>query len=134
MDNRESDLIDAIPLSAEEEARIDEAIRNARDPYDYEVAVSAEYDRVHELLLVKLKSGQRLAIPREDLQGLADSDPDKVGKVEIEMLGKALHWEELDADFLVDGLRQGLYGNERWMKQLQERWNRAADKDFLMTA
>jgi hypothetical protein len=124
MDNHESDLIDAIPLSAEEEARIDEAIANARDPYDYEVAVSAEYDSVHELLLVKLKSGQRLAIPREDLQDLADADPDKVAKVEIEMLGMALHWEELDAGFLVDGLRQGRYGNERWMKKLHERWRR----------
>jgi hypothetical protein len=73
------------------------------------------------LLLVKLKSGQRLAIPREDLQGVADADPDKVSKIEIEMLGMALHWEDLDVDFRVDGLRQGLYGNERWMKQLEQR-------------
>ena len=108
-------------LSADIDEQIDRAIANARDPYDYEVAVSAEYDRVHDLLLVNLKSGQRLAIPREDLQGLADADPDKLSKVEIEMLGKALRWEELDADFLVDGLRQGLYGNERWMKQLEQR-------------
>jgi hypothetical protein len=108
-------------LSADIDEQIDRAIRNARDPYDYEVAVSAEYDRVHELLLVKLKSGQRLAIPREDLQGVADADPDKVSKIEIEMLGMALHWEDLDVDFRVDGLRQGLYGNERWMKQLEQR-------------
>jgi len=111
-------------LSADIDEQIDRAIANARDPYDYEVAVSAEYDRIHELLLVKLKSGQRLAIPREDLQGLADADPDKVAKVEIEMLGMALHWEDLDVDFRVDGLRQGSYGNERWMKQLHERWRR----------
>ena len=57
-------------LSADIDEQIDRAIANARDPYDYEVAVSAEYDRVHDLLLVNLKSGQRLAIPREDLQGL----------------------------------------------------------------
>ena len=111
-------------LSADIDEQIDRAIANARDPYDYEVAVSAEYDRIHELLLVKLKSGQRLAIPREDLQGLAEADPDKISKVEIEMLGMALHWEDLDVDFRVDGLRQGSYGNERWMKQLHERWRR----------
>jgi hypothetical protein len=121
-------------LSADIDEQIDRAIANARDPYDYEVAVSAEYDRVHDLLLVNLKSGQRLAIPREDLQGLADADPDKLSKVEIEMLGKALRWEELDADFLVDGLRQGLYGNEHWMKQLHERWRRSDDAGLLMTA
>jgi hypothetical protein len=134
MDNHESDLIDAIPLSAEEEARIDEAIRNARDPYDYEVAVSAEYDRSRELLLVKLKSGQWLAIPREDLQDLADADPDKVSKVELEMLGMALHWEELDVDFRVDGLRQGSYGNERWMKQLEQRRRENAAAALSRTA
>ena len=134
MDNHESDLIDAIPLSAEEEARIDEAIRNARDPYDYEVAVSAEYDRSRELLLVKLKSGQWLAIPREDLQDLADADPDKVSKVELEMLGMALHWEELDVDFRVDGLRQGLYGNERWMKHLEQRRRENAAAALSRTA
>jgi hypothetical protein len=134
MDNHESDLIDAIPLSAEEEARIDEAIRNARDPYDYEVAVSAEYDRSRELLLVKLKSGQWLAIPREDLQDLAEADPDKVSKVELEMLGMALHWEELDVDFRVDGLRQGSYGNERWMKQLEQRRRENAAAALSRTA
>jgi hypothetical protein len=134
MDSHETDLIDAVPLSAEEEARIDEAIRNSRDPYDYEVAVSAEYDRSRDLLLVKLKSGQWLAIPREELQDLAGADPDKVSKVELEMLGMSLHWEELDVDFRVDGLRQGLYGNERWMKQLEQRRRQNAAAALSRTA
>ena len=108
-------------LSADIDRQIDEAIANARDPRDEEVAVSAEYDRRHDLLLVRLRTGQRLAIPREDLQGLADADPDKVSKVELEMLGMSLHWEELDVDFRVDGLRQGSYGSERWMRQLEQR-------------
>ncbi|HEV2645790.1 MAG TPA: DUF2442 domain-containing protein [Acidobacteriaceae bacterium] len=108
-------------LSADIDVQIDEAIRNARDPYDHEVAVLAEYDRGHDLLLVKLKSGQRLAIPREDLQGLAEADPNKVSQVEIEMLGTALHWGELDVDFQVDGLRRGLYGSEWWMNHLEQR-------------
>ncbi len=121
-------------LSADIDEQIDRAIANARDPYDYEVAVSAEYDRSRELLLVKLKSGQWLAIPREDLQDLADADPDKVGKVELEMLGMALHWEELDVDFRVDGLRQGLYGSERWMKQLEQRRRKNAAAALPRTA
>jgi hypothetical protein len=108
-------------LSAEIDDQIDNAMRTARDPYDHEIAVLAEYDRGHDLLIVKLKSGQRLAIPREDLQGLAEADPDKVSQVEIEMLGTALHWGELDVDFLVDGLRRGVYGSERWMSQLEQR-------------
>jgi hypothetical protein len=122
------------PLDEETERQITEALANARDPYDYEVAVSAEYDRSRELLLVKLKSGQWLAIPREDLQDLADEDPDKVSKVELEMLGMSLHWEELDVDFRVDGLRQGLYGNERWMKQLEQRRRENAAAALSQTA
>jgi uncharacterized protein DUF2442 len=120
--------VDEIELTAEEEARIDEAIRNARDPRDEEVAVSAEYDQRQDLLIVRLKTGQRLAIPREDLQDLAGADPDKVSKVQLEMLGMSLHWEELNVDFRVDDLRQGLYGSERWMQGLaaQRRKNAAA--------
>ncbi len=124
MDHREvmeSEAIDRIELSAEQEAQIDEAIRNARNPYDKEVAVSAEYDRRNDLLLLKLKTGQRLAIPREDLQDLADADPELVSNVEIEMLGMSLHWEALNIDFRVDALREGLYGSERWLKKLEER-------------
>ena len=125
MANSERDL-DEISLSPEEEARIDAAIANARDPYNDEVAVAAEYDSRYDLLIVRLKTGQRLAIPREDLQELAVADPDEVRKVQIEMLGMSLHWEELNVDFLVDGLRRGLYGSERWMKQLNERRQRNA--------
>jgi hypothetical protein len=125
MANSERDL-DEISLSPEEEARIDAAIANARDPYDDEVAVAAEYDSRYDLLIVRLKTGQRLAIPREDLQELAVADPDEVRKVQIEMLGMSLHWEELNVDFRVDGLRRGLYGSERWMKQLNERRQRNA--------
>jgi hypothetical protein len=84
--------------------------------------------------LVKLKSGQWLAIPREDLQDLADEDPDKVSKVELEMLGMSLHWEELDVDFRVDGLRQGLYGNKHWMKQLEQRRRENAATALSRTA
>jgi hypothetical protein len=117
----EADEIDQIELSAEDQAMIDDALKNARDPYDHEVAVSAEYDALRELLIVKLKTGERLAIPRENLQGLATADPALVAKVELEMLGMSLHWEELDMDFLVDRLRQGSYGSERWMRELRRK-------------
>jgi hypothetical protein len=133
MENSEMNLAE-ISLSPEEEARIDTAIANARDPYDNEVALAAEYDSRHDLLIVRLRTGQRLAIPREDLQHLAGADPDKVSRVEIEMLGMSLHWEELDVDFSVDGLRRGLYGSERWMKQLNERRQRNAADALERTA
>jgi len=116
------------------EEQIDHALATAADFYDYEVAVSAEYDRSHQLLILKLKSGQRLAIPQEDLQDLADAAPDKVSEVELEMLGSSLHWKELNVDFLVDGLRRGLYGSERWMKQLEQRRRENAAAALSRTA
>jgi hypothetical protein len=126
--------VDESELSAEEEARIDEAIRNARDPRDEEVAVTAEYDRRQDLLIVRLKTGQRLAIPREDLQDLAGADPDKVSKVQLEMLGMSLHWEELNLDFRADDLRQGFYGSERWMDGLEARRRKNASASLSRSA
>lgn len=117
----EIDEMKEIQLSAEDEAMIDEALKNARDPYDQQVAVLAEYDAAQELLIVKLKTGERLAIPRENLQGLASADPALVAKVKLEMLGMSVQWEELDMDFLVDRLRQGSYGSERWMRELESK-------------
>jgi len=116
-----TDETEEMELTPEVQAMIDEALKNARDPYDHEVAVSAEYDAVRELLIVKLKTGERLAIPRENLQGIATAAPALVAKVELEMLGMSLHWEELDMDFLVDSLRQGIYGSERWMRELRRK-------------
>jgi hypothetical protein len=46
----------------------------------------------------------------------------------------ALHWEELDVDFRVDGLRQGSYGNEHWMKQLERRRRENAAAALSRTA
>lgn len=117
----EIDAIDAIELTAEDEADIDEALRNARDPLNEEVVLSAHYDAGSDCISLILKTGQRLFLPREELQGLADAKPELVSKVEIEMLGKALHWEELNVDHLVDHLRRGFYGSARWMAQLGER-------------
>jgi hypothetical protein len=121
-------------LSLDIDDQIDRAIANARDPYDEEVAVSAEYDRRQDLLIVRLKTGQRLAIPREDLQDLSDADPDKVSKVDLEMLGMSLHWEELNVDFRVDDLRQGFYGSDRWMSQLEQRRRKNAGAALERTA
>lgn len=117
-------------LNPEMEARIAEALRNARDPLDEEVAVSARYDASSDALIVQLKSGQRLALPREDIQGLAEAAPERVAAVEIVGPGTALHWEELDTDFGVAGLAKGIYGNRWWMAELprlrRERLSRAS--------
>jgi hypothetical protein len=109
------------PLDEETEEQIRIALEEATDPEPKRVAVSASFDEGNDLIIVKLLSGQRLAIPREDLQGLAEAPVNGVREIEIVGPGIALHWERLNLDFLVDELRKGCYGNRRWMASLDER-------------
>ena len=108
-------------LTEEQERQIDEAMAHARDWYDFEIATSAYYLAAHDLLMIVLRSGQRLAIPIEDLQDLSGADRNLVAQVEITGLGSSLSWPALDVDFSVVGLGEGLRGNEKWMERLSKR-------------
>lgn len=110
------------PLDAETEAMIDEALERAKYATNPVIALSAQFDSANRLLIVLLSTGQRLAIPQEDLQHLAEVSPAEAAEVTIEMLGMGLHWEKLDLDFSVEGLLEGRRGNAAWMAKLHERW------------
>lgn len=114
-------LVNAVVLTPEQEASIDEAMKYAHDPADEDVAISASFDSSNRMLLLQLKTGQRLAIPQEDLQDIHAADPSELVEVEIEDLGTSLQWEKLDAGMLVEYLRLGHYGNKRWMDGLAQR-------------
>jgi len=118
---REMREINEILLSDEDEADIDYALAHARDPEDEEVAVAASFDVHNRLLLVELKTGQRLAFPQEDLQDIADASPSDLVEVEILGPGMALHFEKVMQGVEVDALRRGIYGSERWMDGLAQR-------------
>ena len=119
--DEERRLVEAVVLTPEQEASIDEALRDATEPEDEDVAVSARYDPALDTLIMELKTGQRLLIPCEDVQGLRDASPSDLADVEIVSWGTALHWEKLDDGCRVEALRQGIYGNERWMAGLAQR-------------
>ena len=109
------------PLSPEVESSIARAMAYARDPEDEEVAVAASFDVHHRLLLIELKTGQRLAVPQEDLQEIANADPYDLTDVEILGGGTVLHFEKIMEGMEVDALRRGIYGSQRWMEGLAER-------------
>jgi len=71
--------------------------------------------------LIELKTGQRLAVPQEDLQDLYKYDPRDLTEVEILGPGTALHFEKVMDGVEVDAMRRGVYGNERWMDGLAQR-------------
>ena len=122
------------PLDAETQAMIDAALERAKHEPAPVTAVSVSFYKERRLLIVVLSSGQRLAIPQEDLQHLADASVEDASDVSIEMLGMGIHWEKLDLDFSVEGLIEGRRGNAKWMKQLHERWQGSSREDLLMTA
>jgi hypothetical protein len=122
------------PLDDATEASITRALAGVRGFEDDEVAISVEYVASSDLFLVVLRSGLRLAIPREDLQTIADATAEDAANVSLVGGGSALHWENLMEGFRVKGLADGLYGNERWMKELDERRRKNAAAALKRTA
>jgi Protein of unknown function (DUF2442) len=122
------------PLDAETEAMIDAAIERAKNEPAPVTAASVSFNKEHRLLIVVLCNGQRLAIPQEDLQHLADASVEDAADVSIEILGMGIHWEKLDLDFSVEGLIEGRRGNVAWMTRLHERWGSKERTEVLQTA
>lgn len=118
---REMQEIDAVVLTPEQEASIDRAMANARDLEDEEIAVSASFDVAKRMLHIELKTGQRLAVPQEDLQDIYRANPVDLADVEIIGSGAALHFEKAMEGIHVDAVRRGIYGSERWMEGLAKR-------------
>ena len=80
-------------------------------------AVSARYDRTTGCVELELSNGCLFAVPAVLLQGMEGASPEQLEAVEVWGDGDSLHWEELDADFGVEGLLDGRFGNRKWLAQ-----------------
>lgn len=78
-------------------------------------AVSAHYDNINRLIIIRLNSGASFSFPPDIAQGLAGVSPEDLAAVEITPSKTGLHWERLDADFSVSGLLSGRFGTKAWM-------------------
>ncbi|RXV59161.1 DUF2442 domain-containing protein [Roseovarius sp. A46] len=78
-------------------------------------AVSADYDRHQNRLVVGLNTGVTIMVPVHLIQELTAAAADELEEIEISPAGTALHWPRLDADVYVPSLMQGIYGTKRWM-------------------
>jgi hypothetical protein len=81
-------------------------------------AESASYDKLRDAVVVQLRGGTLLVIPRGTIQGLAGADPRDVANVEVCSDGYALSWDALDVDITVPGLAAGFFGTKSWMARL----------------
>ena len=80
--------------------------------------IASYYDEKATLIVIRLKSGAVFSLPPNIAQGLADAEAADLAKVEVTPAGDGLHWEALDADFIVKGLLSGIFGSKRWMAEL----------------
>ena len=102
------------------DAEIDRAIDRARRLRNEPLVTDAQYTPGPglDLFVFKLSDGRRLAVPREELQGLQSGTKDQLARIEIVGGGTGLHWPDLDADLYVPGLLRGIYGNKKWMAEI----------------
>ncbi len=101
------------------DAEIDAAIEEARYAPTPPAATKVEFLRSVRLLLLELKSGQRLAIPVEDLEELANATDEQLATIELLGPGTGIHFPEFDGNLYVPYLVEGSRGSKRWMEQLE---------------
>jgi len=104
-------------------ADFDRAIVRAKRLRDEPLVTEAQYmpGPGLDLFIFKLSDGHRLAIPREDLQGLQSGTKGQLTRVEIVGGGTGVHWPDLDADLYVPSLLRGIYGSKTWMAEIGRR-------------
>ena len=109
------------------DAEIDRAIRAAKQLADEPRVAQVEYRPGHglDLLIMKMRDGRRVLIPREDLEGLQHARREEIAEVEISPSGTALHWPRLDLDYYVPNLLRHIYGSKRWMSHVGRRGGKA---------
>jgi hypothetical protein len=79
-------------------------------------AKSARHDRDLQKCVIELRNGSTFIFDPRMLQGLEAASDDELANLDVGG-GTGLHWEDLDADFLVEGLVNGRFGTRRFMHE-----------------
>ena len=82
------------------------------------VAQTVEHIPGLNLLIVGLSNHRRLVLPLEDLQGLEHATHEHLMNYELPGRGTGISFPDLDVDFYVPALMEGVYGTRRWMTEL----------------
>jgi hypothetical protein len=109
------------PVTGMTDAEIDAFLEKARNDTSppSPSAVFAEYVQSLDLVLIKISDGSRLAIPREQLQGLENATPQQLAHIEI--FGTTdIAWPDLDVDHYLPHLMAGEYSSEAWKQSRKQ--------------
>ena len=109
--------------------QIRDATKAGKKYYKHAVtATGIKYAPSLDVLALTLSNGTRLALPREQLQGLQGATRKQIANVELVGGGTGLHWPDLDTDLWVEGLLNGVYGTKHWMSNLGRKGGSARSK------
>ncbi len=108
------------------DAEIDAALNAAQLEESLPTASNVRFLRDTRLLLLSLNSGQRIAIPVEDLEDIQGATDDHLSEPQILGPGTAIYFPQSGHSVYVPYLAAGQYGSERWMQQLASRTAKAA--------
>ena len=97
--------------------QIDAAIARSQEFEKFPRIVEAAYHPApgEEYLHLKLNTGQRLLIPREQLGELKNATPEQATDLAIGPQGRSIWWKQLD-----DGLYLPDFLQYRWGKEFQQ--------------
>ena len=88
-------------------------------------AQQVTYDRAKEQLVIELKNGIIILLPRHLLQGLQEATAEQIATLQVGPRGASLHWESLGLSFSLAGLLVGSFGTQAWMQELGRRGGHA---------
>jgi hypothetical protein len=102
--------------------------RSKRDATVEPRAKKAYYEARSRQVIVELKSGATFGFPCKLAQGLSEASDEDLATIEISPSAAGLRWPKLDADFNLQALIQGVFGDRGWMQKLQRRRRSAPGK------
>lgn len=92
------------------------------------VAIAVSFLPAERRFRLDLSNGTTYLFPSELCQGLRDAAAEDLADVRIRPGGEALHWPRLDEDYSVTALVMGIFGSDRWMRQMRQEMGRSAGK------
>ena len=100
---------------------IDAALEAARRAPAETLGISAEYlGGRADVVIVRLNTGGRLVLPREDLQGLSEATDAQLSEIKL-WNGTGISWPQLNVDHDLRALLEHRYGSKKWMEGLRRR-------------
>ena len=103
------------------EEELDAALEAARNAPEEPTLVDAVYHRDLDLFLLTISDGRRLALPREDLQAVAQATPEQAADFQIGPNRVDIWWSQVDDGIYLPNTLEGRYGNDAWMDHVHRR-------------